>query len=460
MTPVTSQVTSTPPVSQVLEVVTSSSQSSGLAAQQPLSSEEVALLRRLLARLDVDDSRESSTPPGSRPAPDPPYGMPPGWKNPNWAPGGPSSTSPMSMVQPPSSAPLQTTSPAWGVLGSFPLPSSTVPPSFPPSWSQPQAFQVPDFGAWGRGSQQSSHELGFQSTHAYPSSVPFQSGGPQPSYGGFQQSGPRPGLSHSVPDPSRLIKMEPPTFDGSDAQSWVTRISYFFDHIMLAEEQRIHYAVMLFVPPASDWVFAYRASNPTASWGQFLEDVRRRFDQNYFVNHIELIAKLSQTGALLDYNREFERIQTQIRGVPESTLLPIYMSGLRNPVRSLVRFQHPTSVAAAMALALEFDSSADRTAPVFKRPWPSKEMRPTGPVPSESKAAQPSSATPQRSRDYSKLPVVRLTAAERAEKTRLGLCWYCSEKWAKGHVCKGKFLAYMGSDDEEDEPQPEEFNSQ
>lgn len=34
---------------------------------------------------------------------------------------------------------------------------------------------------------------------------------------------------------------------------------------------------------------------------------------------------------------------------------------------------------------------------------------------------------------------------------KLGLCWYCSEKWAAGHTCKGHFLAYMGPDDEEDD---------
>lgn len=55
-----------------------------------------------------------------------------------------------------------------------------------------------------------------------------------------------------------------------------------------------------------------------------------------------------------------------------------------------------------------------------------------------------------KSRDYSKLPILRLTAAEKAEKTKLGLCWYCSEKWATGHVCKGRFLAYIGPDDDEE----------
>lgn len=55
-----------------------------------------------------------------------------------------------------------------------------------------------------------------------------------------------------------------------------------------------------------------------------------------------------------------------------------------------------------------------------------------------------------KAKDYSKLPVVRLTTAERAEKSRLGLCWYCSEKWVSEHTRKGRFLAYMRSDDEDE----------
>lgn len=82
-------------------------------------------------------------------------------------------------------------------------------------------------------------------------------------------------------------------FDGSEASSWVTRINYYFDHIMLPEDQRLHYVVLLFSPPASDWIFSYRANNTQVSWLQFLDDVRRRFDPNYFVNYIELLAKLT-----------------------------------------------------------------------------------------------------------------------------------------------------------------------
>lgn len=154
--------------------------------------------------------------------------------------------------------------------------------------------------------------------------------------------------------------MDPPLFDGSDTQSWVTRIQYYFDHIMFPDDQRLHYVVMLFSPSALDWIFSYHDNNPLVSWSQFLENVHRQFDPNYFVNYIELIAKLTQTGSLADYHREFERMINQIHSMLESTMLPIYLGGMHQLVKNQVRFQHPPSVAAAMALSVEFDSAEER----------------------------------------------------------------------------------------------------
>lgn len=156
---------------------------------------------------------------------------------------------------------------------------------------------------------------------------------------------------------------------------------------------------MLFSPPASDWIFSYRANNSQVSWTQFLEDVRRRFDPHYFVNYIELLAKLTQTGSLLEYHREFESMLNHVQGLPESMLLPIYLGGLRQPVKNQVRFQHPPSVAVAMALATEFDSAVDRSDTSSRHLWNGRDPSSTSPLPSsptghmESTKTAPSAST-------------------------------------------------------------------
>lgn len=209
-------------------------------------------------------------------------------------------------------------------------------------------------------------------------------------------------------------------------------------------------------------IFNYRDNNPQANWADFLDDVRRRFDPQCFQNFIGLIAKLSQTGTIAEYNAAFETMLNRVRGVPKYILLPIYIEGIAQPVKNQVHLQYPSSVAAAMALAVEFDSCIERPPPPpsFQRRNGNRyEQRQTA------QSQQPALPNPPQHNprpgqhkfsEYSKLPVLRLSEAEKAERSRLQLCWWCPEKWVPGHNCCGKFLVYMGMDDESDDDQRDE----
>ncbi|XP_042023077.1 uncharacterized protein LOC121770411 [Salvia splendens] len=264
---------------------------------------------------------------------------------------------------------------------------------------------------------------------------------------------------HCAWEEPRDVKMKPPRFGGSDAVNWIARIQYYVDHLMMPEAYRLHYVVMLFDGPAAEWVFNYRASNPVALWADFLEDVRRRFDPQCFEDYLGLIAKLVQTGTLAEYNAMFESMRNRIPNVPESTFLPIYVAGLQQPVRSQVKHQHPRSVAAAMALAIEFDGSTGKPTPPSgpqRRQWPPRDQK----VPPSAGPQQPVQAQTAtrpvyaRGPEYSKLPVIHLTPAQRADRTRRGVCIYCEEKWGPSHACKRPFLAYMGGDAEDEAEDP------
>lgn len=154
--------------------------------------------------------------------------------------------------------------------------------------------------------------------------------------------------------------MKAPHFDGMDVVNWISHVQYYFEHLMMPEDHRLYYVVMLFDSPVADWIFNYRASNPTADWHGFLEDVRRRFDPHCFEDYLGLIAKLSQTGSLADYNATFERMRSKVSNHPESSFLSYYVAGLQQPVQNQVKHQHPTSVAAAMALAVDYNSCLEK----------------------------------------------------------------------------------------------------
>ncbi|KAG6405345.1 hypothetical protein SASPL_132934 [Salvia splendens] len=55
---------------------------------------------------------------------------------------------------------------------------------------------------------------------------------------------------------------------------------------------------------------------------------------------------------------------------------------------------------------------------------------------------------PRESQAHSDYPIVRVSAAEWADRTKKGLCWYCPEPYSRSHVCSKKFYALMGDDKE------------
>lgn len=210
------------------------------------------MMRKLEARLEASEQRWSISQRSPRPEPDSPYGMPFSWQSSSWAPSG-ISMSAIAVTVPPISQP------------------ATLPYQMPPNTNPPLGFRPS--GPAIRSPpvlQPSSWDLPPPLTHGHDAT------GQRSTWdvAGARFNGP----SQSPPDLSRHIKMDPPLFDGTDAQSWVTRIQYYFDHIMLPEEQRLHYVMMLFVPPAANWIFSYRTNIALVSWQRFLDDVRHRFD--------------------------------------------------------------------------------------------------------------------------------------------------------------------------------------
>ncbi|KAL1555207.1 hypothetical protein AAHA92_15677 [Salvia divinorum] len=425
--PVISQITQTPPLDPIATSI----------------EHILATLARVENRLNDQDRRITATAAPFRPNPDPPYF--------------PSFHSATAVAVPTPTLPFASGFPASSAPSTQPWRQPLVPANYtdfvprpPPGFRSsgprahgPRPYLPPPTSAWDNPSARVVPEA--HHGHNGPSSWDHPSAR-QP-YGVNNH------------DPSKQFKMDPPHFDGSNEPSWISRIEFYFDHIMLPEDHRLHFVIMLFDPPVTDWIFNYRANNPSARWRDFLEDVRRKFDPKYFTNYIELLAKLMQTGTVAGYNTEFDNLMNNIHGVPESTLLPIYIGGLHQSVKNQVKFQHPVSVAAAMALATEFDSAVERPAhqPFQRCAWQPREARqqpPTGGVTPMS-GPGPQTARP-RGPEMSKLPIIRLSAAEKAERSKKGICWYCPDHWAPGHACRSNFLVYMGEEEDEAEQQDEE----
>ncbi|XP_042035152.1 uncharacterized protein LOC121781486 [Salvia splendens] len=255
------------------------------------------------------------------------------------------------------------------------------------------------------------------------------------------------------------VSNKPPRFNGSEATNWIARVQYYFNHVMMPEAQRLHYAVMLFDPPASEWVFNYCANNEFVTWPEFLEDVRHRFDRQSFKDYFGLIAKITQKGTVLEYHDTFEKYLNWVQGVPEVKLFTLFVAGLKPEMQERLTLHRPTSLAAAMALSLEIaDTHSERANPQStstfqRRQWTGRDNRtsagPTGSQPPSGTVAgaKPAPGQQQQPKEQPRRSMIRVSQAERAERSRLRLCWHCPEKWVAGHVCKQRLLCYADQDD-------------
>lgn len=170
--------------------------------------------------------------------------------------------------------------------------------------------------------------------------------------------------------------MRPPRFDGTDASNWISRVQYYFDQLMMSEAQRLHYAVMLFDQPTADWVFDYCANNDFVTWQDFLEDVRHRFDRQSFKDYFRQLAKLTQTWTVLDYHNTFEKYLNRVKGIPESELFTLFVTCLKPDMQESLQLHQPSSIVAAMALALELADSQNtqpQSPTTQRRQWQNRE---------------------------------------------------------------------------------------
>ncbi|VFR00859.1 unnamed protein product [Cuscuta campestris] len=245
------------------------------------------------------------------------------------------------------------------------------------------------------------------------------------------------------------MRVEAPRFNGDDPAGWIFRIQTYFDYFLTPEGERLQLVAMLIDYPASDWFRYYQTNNCGTSWEAFLIAVRQRFDPDYYENYIGSLSKLHQTTSVLAYQSAFETILNKIAGVPEPTLIAMYVLGLRQPVQREVNLRNPQTLQEAFGLAREL-SATHQDSSAFRRPWPTRQpgLGSSGVTqvspPTTTTWTQVTTPAPAQP-----LPIIKVTQAQKNERSKKGLCWYCEEKWTPGHNCKSRFLAYMGPDDDD-----------
>ncbi|VFQ58328.1 unnamed protein product [Cuscuta campestris] len=241
--------------------------------------------------------------------------------------------------------------------------------------------------------------------------------------------------SNSVPDSVPRMRVHAPRFSGDDPTGWIFRIQKYFDYFLTPEPERLQLVAMLIDHPASEWFHYYQANHCTATWEDFLLAVQQRFDPNYYENYVGLLSKLTQTTTVMDYQTAFEAILNKVSEVPESTLVSMFVAGLKRPLQREVNLRSPRSLPAAFALARELSACHAEAATTYSS-RPRRAWNPS-PAASTSSSAPGILPTPRPVAPIGKtadrvttpnLPIVRLTNADKAERNKKGLC-YGTTNW-------------------------------
>ncbi|VFQ90786.1 unnamed protein product, partial [Cuscuta campestris] len=235
---------------------------------------------------------------------------------------------------------------------------------------------------------------------------------------GFRPPGTRVPYVQAGSDPIPHMRVDAPRFTGEDPTGWVFRVQKYFDYFLTPEEERFHLVAMLIDHPASEWFRYYQANNCNARWPEFLKAVQQRFDPSYYENYVGLLSKLTQTSSVMDYQTSFEALLNKVSGVPEATLVAMYIAGLKQPVQREVNLRTPTTLPAAFALARELSASYQdlQGASSSRRAWPVRQPATTPPgfpisanpsqIPPPSRGSFPPSK-PAASSSLSQLPIVK-----------------------------------------------------
>ncbi|XP_058746621.1 uncharacterized protein LOC131619549 [Vicia villosa] len=291
-----------------------------------------------------------------------------------------------------------------------------------------------------------------------PFNIPFSQQLPNPQ---ISHQSTYPNLSH-IPQlpPIRTPKLELPMFDGSEPLDWMFQAEQFFNFYNMPPENRLSLISFYMKGDALSWFKWMYQSRLLTDWFSFLKALELRFGPSTFDNHQAELFKLKQDGSVVDYQTKFEKLGTQVIGLPSDAILNCFISGLTNEIQNEMAIHKPTNISQAIGLAKLIESKLKDSKPKFHKPFANTYHKPSAspanPIPKPS--IIPSSQIPnpfkaQTSSAPSKLPIKRLSQAQLQERRAQGLCFNCDEKFFIGHKCSTRrFLILMADEEPIGEP--------
>ncbi|XP_052204119.1 uncharacterized protein LOC127809399 [Diospyros lotus] len=229
-------------------------------------------------------------------------------------------------------------------------------------------------------------------------------------------------------------RLQFPTFNSEDPISWLSRANQFFKSQDITSQEKVDYAAYFLEGEANHWwqwlSRTYESQGKTIRWKDFEQEIRTRFGPTGYMDYDEALSKMQQTGSLRDYQKEFEKVATQVRDWPEKALIGAFVGGLKPELATEVKLHRPTHLRHAIEIARLKDEQVQsmRKSYAYKGPT----------MATSSSGYKPKVPPPPQAMSNKSIPpgVRRLSWDEMQKRREQGLCFNCNKKFTPGHKCK------------------------
>ncbi|KAI4328654.1 hypothetical protein L6164_020990 [Bauhinia variegata] len=274
-----------------------------------------------------------------------------------------------------------------------------------------------------------------------------------------------------------------PIFDGSNFHQWRGKCEQYFQLEEVSDAQKVKMILVCMEGKAFSWQQHYMQEHNgnRLHWKQLIIDMATRFDKALFDDPFCELLNLRQTGSIDEYLEMFDDLVIRA-GVDSSVALSCFMNGLRSPLETAIRIQHPRSLNEAIHVARLQDGFLSQLAsqPYIVHPKPSptnffskssynNSYYPKGPgqdsmllnhrTPchnSKTTFSTLQSQSGQSSTSVTKPPTSQILnqhsqifkppdQATKEERRAKGLCMLCAEKWSFGHKASCKVISRVNA---------------
>jgi hypothetical protein len=235
------------------------------------------------------------------------------------------------------------------------------------------------------------------------------------------------------------LKLSFPKFNGDDPTAWIYKAEQYFEFQNIMPNQQVQLASFHLEGIALQWHRWLIKFRGPLTWDEFTKAIQQRFSPTDYEDPSEALTRLKQNTTVAAYQEAFERLLSQVDGLPEKFLIGCFIAGLRGEIRLDVKIKQPHSLADVIGVARLIE---ERNQLQKRAPLPIRSVPPPIPASVLAKPSANPTAGVLGPAQGPRLPVSsntsfhRITNQEARERREKGLCYYCDERFVPGHRCQ------------------------